>query len=347
MLIFEGASAGQHIAAGAAWVDLPLGKPKGRSERERASQYPQRSRPSKQRHKNRQLVSALRVAEIIGRGLCWLRGLLARPLLRIRYGSPQRPLCDSISASLSESCTPRFGKIELPPGNLIPSPKAGERVIFSPLGGELCGPMQDSHSAFRSVSFPETNHFSVKEAAIPSGGVTLLELLVTITVIAAVASLSIPAWSAIIRAGAGKNADRIVMESMEQARTSAIAARKEVWVVFDHAPAGKPDGLRIISRNRDTVSADGGWHYLPKGIAFHPGAGTLLEEQPPSEVLSSAINGNRAPGETFGGVLFQRSGRIGLPAQGGNQLTLRFDSDTGSTPEPINISRATGRASCK
>jgi hypothetical protein len=37
-----------------------------------AGGYPQRTRPSKQRHKNRQMASALRVAEIIGRGLCWL-----------------------------------------------------------------------------------------------------------------------------------------------------------------------------------------------------------------------------------------------------------------------------------
>ena len=76
LLIFEGASAGR---------------------------YPQRSRPSKQRRKNRQMASALRVAEIQAKGhkdlgfvarhggqLCWLRGLLARPLLRIRYGSPLR-----------------------------------------------------------------------------------------------------------------------------------------------------------------------------------------------------------------------------------------------------------------
>ena len=47
LLIFEGASAGR---------------------------YPQRSRPSEQRHKNRQMISALRVAKIKGRGLCWLRG---------------------------------------------------------------------------------------------------------------------------------------------------------------------------------------------------------------------------------------------------------------------------------
>ena len=39
-----------------------------------AGRYPQRSRPSEQRHKNRQLASAHGVAEITGRGLCWLRG---------------------------------------------------------------------------------------------------------------------------------------------------------------------------------------------------------------------------------------------------------------------------------
>jgi hypothetical protein len=72
--LVEGASAGQHVAAGAAWVDLPQANPSGRASRERASQYPQRSRPSEQRHKNRQMALALRVAEITGRGLCWLRG---------------------------------------------------------------------------------------------------------------------------------------------------------------------------------------------------------------------------------------------------------------------------------
>jgi hypothetical protein len=45
LLIFEGASAGR---------------------------YPQRSRPSEQRHKNRQMASAHWVAKIIGRGLCRL-----------------------------------------------------------------------------------------------------------------------------------------------------------------------------------------------------------------------------------------------------------------------------------
>jgi len=91
--LVEGASAGQHVAAGAAWVDLPQANPSGRASRERASQYPQRSRPTEQRHnderreprrslrsspqdetvgrrrgKNRQIASALRVAEIQAKG---------------------------------------------------------------------------------------------------------------------------------------------------------------------------------------------------------------------------------------------------------------------------------------
>ncbi len=59
------------------------------------------------------MVSALWVAEIQAKGhkafgfvawhggqLRWLGTLLARPLLRIRYGFPQRPLCDFISGFL-------------------------------------------------------------------------------------------------------------------------------------------------------------------------------------------------------------------------------------------------------
>ena len=80
LLIFEGASAGR---------------------------YPQRSRPSEQRSKNRQMPSALRVAEITSRGLRWLGTLLARPLLRIRYGSPLRGC--SCQAALPAASSSRNG----------------------------------------------------------------------------------------------------------------------------------------------------------------------------------------------------------------------------------------------
>ncbi|MEI6322217.1 MAG: hypothetical protein WCP60_03830 [bacterium] len=104
LLIFEGTSAGQHGAAGAAWVDLPPANPTGRASRERASQYPQRSRPSEQRHKNRQMAPALRVATIKDRRHRRLRVLLARPLLRIRYGSPLRGCSREAALSATPSC---------------------------------------------------------------------------------------------------------------------------------------------------------------------------------------------------------------------------------------------------
>jgi hypothetical protein len=156
--LVEGASAGQHVAAGAAWVDLPQANPSGRASRERASQYPQRSRPSEQRHNDEQREPrrSLRSSpkdETVGRRRAkidkWLQpcGLrrskpkatkplaswrgtgavlawhlqpaagmlmpsrlargpwLARSLLRIRYGFPQRPLCDLISVSLGMRST--------------------------------------------------------------------------------------------------------------------------------------------------------------------------------------------------------------------------------------------------
>jgi len=57
LLIFESASTGHHVAAGAAWEDLPQANPSGRASRERASQYPQLSRGSEQRHNDEQRES--------------------------------------------------------------------------------------------------------------------------------------------------------------------------------------------------------------------------------------------------------------------------------------------------
>ena len=119
LLIFERHfSAEKRCRPPSGWWTMPSAcfsapLPRGLVEGVSAGRYPQRSRPSEQRRnderreprrslrsspedetvgrrrgKNRQMASALRVAEITGRGLCWLGTLLARPLLRIRYGSP-------------------------------------------------------------------------------------------------------------------------------------------------------------------------------------------------------------------------------------------------------------------
>jgi hypothetical protein len=138
----------------------------------------------------------------------------------------------------------------------------------------------------------------------------------------------------------------MVMESMELARSTALTSKKDVWVIFHHQGQGLRDAFRIVSSGDGSVTPLGPWKQLPTGISFLNGEGSLMDEQPPQEILSSSLN-NSTPlaGETFGSVMFQRTGRIGRPLRGGNQLTLAFGSSAGSAPLPILLSRATGRSS--
>jgi len=181
-------------------------------------------------------------------------------------------------------------------------------------------------------------------------GLTLTELLVSITVIAALASLTVPVWTTLTRSRAKQVTSGMVMESLELARSTALTTKKDVWVVFRHPAQGQGqnqgDAFRIVSSGDGSVTPLGAWKQLPCGISFLDGEGTLMDERPAPEILSTALN-NTTPhvGQTFGSVMFQRSGRIGRPLRGGNQLTLSFHSSVGPAPRPVLLSRATGRCS--
>lgn len=177
-------------------------------------------------------------------------------------------------------------------------------------------------------------------------GLTLTELLVSITVIAALASLAVPAWSTLTNSRARQVASGMVMESMELARSTALTTKKDVWIIFNHQGDGHRDAFRVVSSGDGSVTPLGPWKQLPGGISFLNGEGTLMDEHPPQEILSSSrTNTTPLAGETFGSVMFLRSGRVGRPLRGGNQLTLAFHSLTGTAPLPIFLSRATGRCS--
>lgn len=181
-----------------------------------------------------------------------------------------------------------------------------------------------------------------------ASGVTLTELLVTITVIAALALITMPAWSQLTRSQGGKTAASLVMGVLEQARIAATSGQKEVWVIFRHSAGVGRDGLRIVSRAGDGYVADGTWVSLPSGISFQTGANSLLDEKPPGNLLSQANNGT--PGGTsysYGGLMFQRTGRIGIPEQEGNTLSIILQSSQAGSTETIALSRATGRASLR
>ncbi|MEI7962322.1 MAG: prepilin-type N-terminal cleavage/methylation domain-containing protein [Verrucomicrobiota bacterium] len=190
------------------------------------------------------------------------------------------------------------------------------------------------------------HHLVISIQSTKRTGLTLTELLVSITVIAALASLAVPAWSTITSSRARQVASGMVMESLELARSTALTTKKDVWVIFHHQGDGHRDAFRVVSSGDGSVVPLGPWKQLPSGISFLEGEGTLMDEHPPQEILSSSLN-NSTPlaGETFGSVMFQRSGRIGRPLRGGNQLTLSFHSLVGTPPLPILLSRATGRSS--
>jgi hypothetical protein len=61
--------------------------------------------------------------------------------------------------------------------------------------------------------------------------------------------------------------------------------------------------------------------------------------------MGTAIGASTSPATSIGGVMFQRSGRIGIPQQGGPALLLRLRSLKGPLPSPIEFSRGSGRAS--
>lgn len=177
---------------------------------------------------------------------------------------------------------------------------------------------------------------------------TLPELLVTMAVIAALASLAIPAWGLLARTAGQRKAAAVVMESLERARSEAITAKQDVWVLFCHHPRGdRPDAMRLLGKEGISVSPLGPWIKLPSRVAFRTGAGTLMDECPPASVQKAAFPESEKSGEcVIGCVMFRRSGGVGIPLQGGNTLSITLGGTKG-TDATITLARAAGRASAE
>jgi len=186
-------------------------------------------------------------------------------------------------------------------------------------------------------------------------GVTLTELLVVMAAIAALMSLAVPTWGAITRSQANSAAVSLVMGTLEQARLAAVSGKKEVWVLFKNDDGQKQASLRIVTREgiggtgSVPFTSSGSWIMLPRGIMFQVGEDTLMDQKPLAEVIAAATGTTIAASVptsiSVGGMMFQRSGRIGIPQQGGPALLLRLRSLKGPFPSLIELSRGSGRAS--
>ena len=158
-------------------------------------------------------------------------------------------------------------------------------------------------------------------------------------------TLALPCWGMIARSRSKQAATGMVMGSLEQARQAAITRKDDVWVIFQHPGSLKPDAIRLLAKQGKEITPLDSWHSIPERISFADASDSLMKERPPADILLASMNGQTPlSGTRFGGVMFQRSGRIGVPLPGGNSLFLKFDSMGTALPEFITLSRATGRA---
>ncbi len=173
-------------------------------------------------------------------------------------------------------------------------------------------------------------------------------MVVTMSLIIGLAALALPCWGMLARSRSQHVATSLVMESLERARQTAITTKKDVWVIFQH-PAGKAgDSLRLLSKEGNVITPLDRWQTLPVGITFRETEDSLMKEIPPSGLLFSIYNNQPPPaGSHYGSVMFQGSGRVGVPLPGSHPLVLQLNATSVPLPEAITLSRATGRALCQ
>jgi hypothetical protein len=111
--------------------------------------------------------------------------------------------------------------------------------------------------------------------------------------------------------------------------------------------ATKKASLRLVSQDAASYTPLGNWSMLPQGVTFQTRGSTLMDQKPPQGVIAVAVGSRLPMGATLGSILFLRSGRIGVPQPGGPTLSLQLEGSKAPLPEPITISRATGRSSTR
>jgi prepilin-type N-terminal cleavage/methylation domain-containing protein len=186
---------------------------------------------------------------------------------------------------------------------------------------------------------------TARRFSILSQGFSFLEIVVTMSLIVVLAALVVPCWGMIARSRSKQAATSLVMDSLERARQTAITSKKDVWVIFQHTEGTACDSLRLLSKEGNVITPLDRWQSLPDGISFCETVDSMMQEPPPNDLLLSACNTQTPPaGSHYGAVMFQRSGRIGVPLPGSHPLVLGLDAASVPLPESITLSRATGRA---
>jgi prepilin-type N-terminal cleavage/methylation domain-containing protein len=201
------------------------------------------------------------------------------------------------------------------------------------------------------------------------GGFSLLELLVVVAILCILIALLAPAVSGFASTGGRKGAVTIVMNTLEQARVSAIESGREVIVVFwkrngaTGAVADEQDAMLVLRKNASDTAWEPltRWIKLPRGVLFHGGDADskILKDSSGLQALSDAtiqaLPSNPAK-SALGGIQFSPTGAVQLPStssglrialtegQRGIDGLLIVDKQKSGGYEVISVARYTGRA---
>ena len=199
-------------------------------------------------------------------------------------------------------------------------------------------------------------------------GFSLPELLTVVAILCVLMALLVPAVSGFTSAGGRKGAVTLVMNTLEQARVSAIETGREVIVVFwkkngiTNTPADEQDAMLVLRRNDLDTDWEPitRWISLPRGILFHgqDDKSKILKDssglQAVTDQTISSLPGNPAKND-LGAVHFSSSGAVQLPStsdglrialtegQRGPNGTLVVNKQKEGGHEVISIARYTGR----
>ena len=201
-----------------------------------------------------------------------------------------------------------------------------------------------------------------------SSAFTLLELLVVVAVICVMLGLLAPAVASMTSPVGRKGAVTIVMNTLEQARVSAIETGRETVVLFWKKngvagfPPDEPDSLIILRKNEagawESISR---WVKLPNGVLFQSEntSSLILTTQADQSMLDAVPNTTAKPtASQSGAVQFTTSGAVKSPSTPSSGLyiafamgqrktgsnEMAFDKQKSGGKEVISLARYTGRS---
>jgi prepilin-type N-terminal cleavage/methylation domain-containing protein len=199
-----------------------------------------------------------------------------------------------------------------------------------------------------------------------ANGFSLVELLAVMAVIAVMMSLLLPSVSGLSSTAGRRGAVNTVMNTLEQARVSAVESSRPVYVVFWRRVFPEQDAIMVL---RETETGSGNyeqltrWIKLPKGVLLHqPTAGQSVLSVDPSAVFNQSrmpTSPSLATGESINAVVFNETGGVAFPTTkanrkliisegirgtGGTEALLSDKKQTSGGFEIISLSRYTGRS---